>query len=155
ARHSQRTQGNAGPVPARLEYSNDAKRGVMTQYHDEEDPEQYRIDAALWRRILVHAKPFRRSIAGLISCGLILAGANVVVTRLTGAVVNDAISNQGNRLWSYAVLYLAMVFIMAVLVMQFINLAGELATGVAYNLRSAGFAHLQRLSFSYYDHRPV
>jgi ATP-binding cassette, subfamily B, bacterial len=127
----------------------------MTNYHDEEDPEQYRVDAALWRRILVHAKPFRRSIAGLISCGAILAAANVGLPLLTGAVINDAMSNQGHRLWPYAVLYLSVVIFMAVLVMQFINLAGALATGVAYNLRSAGFAHLQRLSFSYYDHRPV
>ncbi len=127
----------------------------MTAYHEEEDPEQYRVDPALWRRILVHAKPFKAWIAELVACGVILAAANVTLTKATGAVINNAISEGGNRVWLYSTLYLLVVAFMALLVQHFIRLAGGLATGVAYNLRSAAFAHLQRLSFSYYDQRPV
>jgi len=127
----------------------------VTSFHEEEDPEQYRVDAALWRRILVHAKPFRSSIAGLVACGVILAAANVTLPRVTGAVINNAIVEGGSRLWSYMVLYVSLVMFMALLVQRFIRLAGELATGVAYNLRRTAFEHLQKLSFSYYDRRPV
>jgi ATP-binding cassette subfamily B protein len=124
-------------------------------YHEEEDPQQYRVDTALWSRILVHAKPFKLSMIGLVVIGVILAVANVALPRLTGAVVDNAIFEQGNRIWLYAAVYLLILGFMSALVSGFIRLAGEVATGVAYNLRRITFAHLQELSFSYYDHRPV
>jgi ATP-binding cassette subfamily B protein len=127
----------------------------VTTYHEEEDPQHYRVDAALWRRILVHAKPFSLSLLGLVLIGVILAAAHVELPRLTGAVIDNAIFEGGNRIWSHAGLYLLIVVFMSLLVSGFIRLAGEVATGVAYNLRRTAFAHLQELSFSYYDHRPV
>jgi ATP-binding cassette subfamily B protein len=42
-----------------------------------------------------------------------------------------------------------------VAVLSFIFLAGKIRTHVGYDIRSDGFANLQRLSFSYYDRRPV
>jgi ATP-binding cassette subfamily B protein len=127
----------------------------VTNYHDEEDPQHHRVDAALWRRILVHAKPFTGATAGLVLIGIVLAATHVALPWITGAVINNAIFERGNRLWLYAVLYVSIVVFMACLVQCFIRLAGTLATGVAYNLRRAAFAHLQQLSFSYYDNRPA
>ncbi len=37
----------------------------------------------------------------------------------------------------------------------FIFTANKIRTFVCHDIRRAGFANLQRLSFSYYDHRPV
>jgi ATP-binding cassette subfamily B protein len=127
----------------------------VTAYHEEEDPEHYRVDPVLWRRILVYARPYKRSLLGLVLSGMSLAAVHVVLPRVTGAVIDNAISAGGDRIWIYAADYFLLVSIMGVLVKAFIGLAGIVATGVAYDLRRAAFARLQELSFSYYDHRPV
>jgi ATP-binding cassette subfamily B protein len=127
----------------------------MTAYHEEEDPEHYRVNAVLWRRILVHASPYKSSLAGLALVGTILAVINVALPRVTGAVIDNALYAGGDRISTYAAMYLVLVLAIGLLVKVFIDLAGVVATGVAYDLRRAAFAHLQELSFSYYDHRPV
>jgi ATP-binding cassette subfamily B protein len=127
----------------------------MTTYHEEEDPVHRRLDVALWRRMLVFARPYRSPLAGLGISGLIVAAFDVLLPRVTGAVIDNAITGGGRRIWMYAVAYLVLVLVLGFVVRLFIKLAGIVATGVAYDLRRAAFSHLQGLSFSYYDHRPV
>src|SRR5438874_13781342 len=84
-----------------------------------------------------------------------IAASQLVRPCVPGAVIDNAISRGVDRIWIYAAEYFLLVLAMRVMVKQFIDLAGVVATGVAYDLRRAAFAHLQELSFSYYDHRPV
>jgi ATP-binding cassette subfamily B protein len=126
----------------------------MSSYYEEDVPTDNRIDTVLWGRILAHARPYRRSLAGLAFAGMIVAACDVALPRLTGAIIDNAVAH-GSHLWTYGVLYLAIGIFMASMVRQFIRLAGVAATGVAYDLRRSAFAKLQELSFSYYDHRPV
>ena len=127
----------------------------MSTYHEDDDPAHSRFDAALWRRILVHASPYRRQLAGLALSGLIVASFDVLLPRVTGAVIDNAMTAGGDRIGMYAALYLLLVALLAFMVWLLIRLAGIVATGVAYDLRRAAFSRLQELSFSYYDHRPV
>jgi ATP-binding cassette, subfamily B, bacterial len=126
----------------------------MSSYYEEDVPAHNRIDTELWRRILAHARPYRRPLAGLAVSGMIVAACDVALPRVTGAIIDNAVAHGGN-LWLLGFLYFAIGVFMAVMVRQFIRLAGISATGVAYDLRRSAFAKLQELSFSYYDHRPV
>ena len=126
----------------------------MSAYYEEDDPTDSRIDTALWRRILAHARPYRRPLAGLACTGMVVAACDVMLPRLTGAIIDDAVTG-ASRTWIYGLLYLAIGIFMAFMVRLFIRLAGVAATGIAYDLRRVAFAKLQELSFSYYDHRPV
>jgi ATP-binding cassette subfamily B protein len=126
----------------------------MSSYYEEDVPTHNRIDTKLWRRILAHARPYRRSLVGLAVAGMIVAACDVALPRVTGAIIDNAVSH-GGHIWAYGLLYLAIGVFMSSMVRQFIRLAGVAATGVAYDLRRSAFAKLQELSFSYYDHRPV
>jgi ATP-binding cassette subfamily B protein len=105
--------------------------------------------------MLAHARPYRGSLAGLAFAGLIVAACDVFQPRITGAVIDNAITGAGERIWIYGGLYLGFVAVRALVVWLFIVLAGVAATGVAYDLRRAAFSRLQDLSFSFYDHRPA
>jgi ATP-binding cassette subfamily B protein len=126
----------------------------MSSYYEEDVPTHNRIDTELWRRILAHARPYRRSLSGLALAGMTVAACDVALPRVTGAIIDNAVSH-GSHIWAYGLLYLAIGVFMASMVRQFIRMAGVAATGVAYDLRRSAFAKLQELSFSYYDHRPV
>lgn len=127
----------------------------MNAYHEEDEPLHKQLDVALWRRMVVHAQPYRRSLALLALAGLIVAVCDVLLPRFSGAVVDSAISGRRDGVWLYAALYLGTVSLLAGMVWFFIGQAGIAATGVAYDLRRKAFGKLQDLSFSFYDHRPV
>jgi ATP-binding cassette subfamily B protein len=127
----------------------------MTAYTDDEDITIRRLDVSLWRRILSYARPYRRPLTGMSVAGMALAVCDVLLTRIPGAVIDDAIARGGENIWFYAGSYAALSVTMSVLVCIFIVLAGRTVTGVAYDLRRTAFARLQELSFSFYDNRPV
>ena len=127
----------------------------MTSFEDDEQVYEGSLDMSLWRRVLVRARPYRRPLGGLALAGMVVAGADVLLPQITGAVIDDAITGGGERVWMFGGMSLGLVVIMAFMVWVFIVLAGAAATGVAYDLRRAAFSRLQELSFSFYDRRPV
>ena len=127
----------------------------MSSYHDDDNAPESRLDLGLWRQMLDHARPYRRSLTGLALAGLVVAAIDVLLPRVTGAVIDDAITGGGERIWIYGGVYVGLVVTMSLMIWVFIVFAGVAATGVAYDLRRSAFAQLQRLSFSFYDHRPV
>lgn len=127
----------------------------MTSFEDDEQVYEGSLDMSLWRRVLVRVRPYRRPLGGLALAGMVVAGADVLLPQITGAVIDDAITGGGERVWMFGGMYLGLVVTMAFMVWVFIVLAGAAATGVAYDLRRAAFSRLQELSFSFYDRRPV
>jgi ATP-binding cassette subfamily B protein len=124
------------------------------ELHEEEF--KSRIDPALWRRILAHARPYRGWLAAMGILGIVMAAGDVILPRVTGLIIDEAMHGGGatavrTRVWQY----LAVVTGMGILVWAFIVVAGRIATGVAYDMRRRAFAHLQELSFSFYDRKPV
>jgi ATP-binding cassette, subfamily B, bacterial len=114
------------------------------------------LDWSLWRRLLTHVRPYRRQVAALIGSGLLLAGVDIALPLITGALVDRA--TLGARAGDLAGLWWAyggLLLLFAVLIWVLIVLAGRLASGVGHDLRQAGFARLQQLSFAYFDRRPV
>lgn len=120
--------------------------------------EDYRgeLDLNLWKRILAHAWPYRLSLLTLMVSGLLVAAIDTMFPIVTAWLVDEAIERGvTSRLWWFGGLYCILFAGLATFVFLFIVFAGQVATGVAYDLRTKGFAKLQELSFAYYDVRPV
>lgn len=124
--------------------------------HWDDDTYRGRLDLALWRRIAGHARPYARALAGLALSGFVIAVVDILFPMVTARVIDEA-SRHGltPRLYAAGVAYVALILTFSGFVLWFIRLAGRLATGVAYDLRTAAFSRLQDLSFSYFDVRPV
>lgn len=113
-----------------------------------------RIDWSLWRRILANMRPYPVQIAVMALSGILLAASEITLPLLTAAIVDEAIAGESSTaMWWYAMAYLAILFFFAGVVWVFINTAGRLATGVAFDVRARSFARLQTLPFAYFDRR--
>ncbi len=123
-------------------------------YQEDDDVQSAGLNAALWRPMLAYARPYWRSFVGLGLAGMAVALCDVLLPRVTGVVIDSAVSGAG-RIGLYGAFYAGLILLLAFMVWLFIVMAGVTATGVAYDLRRLAFARLQQLSFSFYDHRPV
>src|SRR5213075_1274682 len=57
--------------------------------------------------------------------------------------------------FKYGFLYFADIAVLATCILIFIVVAGRITTGVSYDIRTAAFAKLQELPFSFYDKKAV
>ncbi len=120
---------------------------------DKVDPS---LDFALWAWVLRFARPYRRALIWLALAGIVLAIADVCLPLITKWIIDDATTPEGGgRILALSLLYLGLVGVISGMIWIFIIFAGRAATGMAYDIRRAAFAHLQALSFSFYDERPV
>lgn len=114
------------------------------------------VQLHLWRKLFSFTRPYRREVCWLIICGIGTAVLEAAFPLITREVIDDiAVSGMDTNLWFYGGLYLVVVLLLGACTWGFIYLAGKIRTHVGHDIRRAGFANLQRLSFSYYDHRPV
>ncbi|MCB9463842.1 MAG: ABC transporter ATP-binding protein [Candidatus Eisenbacteria bacterium] len=127
----------------------------MSQEWFEDDARADRIDTQLWRRILSHARPYRRPLWAMAISGLVIALVDVALPWVTGRIVDDATVGGGTELFRWIGIYIALATLFAFVVYFFIEQAGRISTGFAYDVRKKGFRKLQELSFSFYDKRPV
>ncbi len=123
---------------------------------NEEDPFHPKIDWALWRKVLVFAKPYRRHLLILSLLGALTAGCDILLPWLTGRVI-DLIKLDGVNapVFRYGFAYLGIVSVLVAGIWTFIIVAGRITTGVSYDIRTAAFAKLQELPFSFYDKKAV
>ena len=128
----------------------------MTGRQPLEDTYQRRFDFAVWRRLFAFTGPYRRTLSALVAYAVGTAAVDAMFPLLTRRVVDDVLANGGDvRPLPYVVAYLALTIALSLFVRGFINRAGKIRTYVSHDIREAGFANLQRLSFSFFDRRPV
>lgn len=128
----------------------------MATDHLMDEEYQGRFDSTVWRRLLSHAAPYKRQLMGLTFFGAYLAVVETLLPYLTGTMIDVARKHGlSDSLYTYGGIYFALLVTFAAAIWAFIVWAGQTATGVAYDLRQAGFKRLQELSFSYYDKRPT
>lgn len=115
-----------------------------------------RMRLHLWRKLFAYTRPYRRVLVMLGFFATLTALMDVSFPLITRAVI-DAVDAHGAavNLWPYAVAYIAATTVLSVSVGCFVWAGGYMRTHIGHDIRRDGFENLQRLSFSFYDHRPV
>lgn len=115
-----------------------------------------KFDWSLWRRIMRHTRPHRRSLRTMLLSGVLLAVIETLLPLSNAWLIDKAVAgNVGAAFWWLASVYFVLATSFSVVVWWFIRAAGRLSTGVGYDLREQCFSSLQDLSFSYFDTRPT
>ncbi len=115
-----------------------------------------RMRLGLWKKLFSYTRPYRRELALLGFFAITTAAMDVIFPLITRGVI-DAIAAHGLRtnLVPFALQYMACTLVTAFSVGCFIWAGGKVRTHISHDIRRDGFENLQRLSFSFYDHRPV
>ncbi len=111
---------------------------------------------ALWRKLFAYALPYRRELIRLCVFAVTTAAAEVAFPLITRAVVDEVgARGAGAHLLPYLAAYAACTAALAGSIASFIWAGGKIRTYVSHDIRRAAFENLQRLSFEFFDHRPV
>jgi ATP-binding cassette, subfamily B, bacterial len=121
----------------------------------DDDDRPRRFDAATWRRLLRHARPYRPQALWMVILGLVVATADTAIPLVTAALIDEATAGTQADLTPWLASYAVALSAIAFSVWGFIAFGGTISTGVAHDLRRAAFARLQELPFAYFDTRPV
>ncbi len=114
------------------------------------------LDWGVWRRFLHYAGMFRREFALLAGCLAGLALLENLTPLLTSYAIDHFIqAGTGEGILPYSLVYFTVVVLQAVIIRFFLYYAGRIETGLNFQIRQAGFDHLQELSFAYFDRTPV
>ncbi|NLB90439.1 MAG: ABC transporter ATP-binding protein, partial [Clostridiales bacterium] len=115
-----------------------------------------KIDYSLWRKILVHAKPYYPKLGLIVLFMGLSALLDVIFPLLTRHAIDHFIGlNTTEGLGGFIVLFSAVALLQGVAIYLFLYYCGQVEAGVCYLIRKAGYQKLQELSFSYYDTMPV
>jgi ABC-type multidrug transport system fused ATPase/permease subunit len=106
-----------------------------------------------FRRLLGFLRPYRGQVIASTLLAVFAQAAGLTVPYLTGQVIDtvSSASHSDRRLFTYAALVVAAGVVKGVLMLFRRWLAGRLSLSVEYDLRNAMYAHLQRLSFGFFD----
>ncbi len=135
----------------------------MDNYDDEnfddgfdDDALAARMNLDLWKKLFGYAKRYPKDLTWLGVFAFTTACAEVSYPLITKGVV-DEVSELGAdaSLMPWILAYLVCTLGIAVSIGGFIWMGGKIRTHVSHDIRKDGFANLQRLSFSFYDYRPV
>lgn len=124
------------------------------RFEEEEYTSQF--NGGTLRRILGAVVPHWKRVAGFLTAIACVSIIEAYITYLGKRIVDEAIIPRDHEaLIGLLKVYGGVVILFAVLVFVFIYLAGMLGQQVRYDLRKKVFEHLQELSFSYFDNKPV
>lgn len=125
----------------------------------DEDKLSKRFNVDLWKKLFVYASRYPRDLKWLAATAFTTALCEVTYPLLTKGVIDSVQASMklgvSSDLLFWGFGYLFCTVILALSVGIFIWRAGSIRTSVAHDIRRDGFENLQRLSFSYFDYRPV
>ena len=124
------------------------------------DQPQSGVNLQLWKQLFAYARQYPKELRLLGLFGFTTALMEVAFPLITKGVIDDVDQwlNQGGPeldLWYWGGWYLLCTLIICFSIGGFIWMAGKIRTHIAHDIRRDGFENLQRLSFSFFDHRPV
>jgi len=136
---------------------------AMDSYDDENFDDGFddealasRMNVNLWKKLFSYARQYPRDLACLGGFAFVTACAEVTYPLITKGVVDSvALDGVDTVLTPWILGYLACTVAIALSIGGFIWMGGKIRTHVSHDIRRDGFANLQRLSFSFYDYRPV
>lgn len=128
----------------------------MNDVRFEEEEFSSQINGGTVFRLIKQLRPYWRAVAVFLACAFGVSLLEAYFTLLTKQIVDDGIiANNPDILLGLVMQWVVLMLFFAAMVFTFIYVCGILGQRVQYDLRKRMFNHLQRLSFSYYDHKPV
>ncbi|KPL22692.1 MAG: ABC transporter [Anaerolineae bacterium SM23_84] len=128
----------------------------MADYFEEETKEEVQVNLDTMARILAHARPHWRWLAGFLVTVAIVSVLDSVYTYLRKQIVDQVVVAGNQTVFGQALAaYALTIVVQAAGVFGFIYLAGVLGQRIQYDLRQAMFDHLQELSYAYFNRTPV
>jgi len=107
---------------------------------------------AIFRRLMGYCRPYRRKLISTTLLAMVAQGAALTIPALTGHVIDDALKPQDHHALYVLVLLIVVAGVVRFGLMILRRLyAGQISLDVEYDLRMAMYAHLQRLSYGFYD----
>ncbi len=135
----------------------------MDHYDDEnyddgfdEEALAARMNLDLWKKLFAYVREYPRDLTLLGTFAFTTACADITFPLITRAVVDDVSAHGADATlvpWMFA--YVLCAATLALSIGGFIWMGGKIRTHVSHDIRRDGFRNLQRLSFSFYDYRPV
>ncbi|MCZ6855555.1 MAG: ABC transporter ATP-binding protein [Gammaproteobacteria bacterium] len=114
------------------------------------------LNLALWTKLFAYVRKYPRYLTWLAVFAVLTAVMDVSYPLITRGVI-DAVAADGMSavLWPYMVAYMGATLVITFAIGGFIWMGGKIRTHVSHDIRRDGFENLQKLSFSFYDYRPV
>lgn len=115
-----------------------------------------KVQLGLWKRLFGYALVYKKELAFLLVAAIATAAVEVSYSLFAKWVVDDVQENGMDAsfgLWGG--LYLLCNLIVALAIGGFEWIAGRVSCYVSHDIRFDAFVNLQKLSFSYFDRRPV
>ena len=126
----------------------------MAAYEEQEYDKPFSIK--VWGKMLPFFKPYRKYFAVTLGMNIFLAGIDVVVPLFQSFAIDHFITADSLAgLTAFALVYAAVIVLQTVCVYFSVRAATTIEMNVGKDLKWAQFAHLQTLSFSYYNTTPV
>jgi ATP-binding cassette subfamily B protein len=123
-------------------------------FEEEEFSSQFNGGTLL--RILYQLRPHLRFVLAFVTAVAVVSFLGSLFTYVTRLIIDEGIlARDLDRLNELIILYGLLIAVQAAGVFIFIYCAGVLGEYIRYELRKKLFAHLQKLSLSYYDRTPV
>ena len=122
----------------------------------EEEEFSTQLNGGTVRRLLGQLAPYKGRVALFLACSFGVSALEAYFTRISGWIVDNGVkAADHDALLGLVLQYGLLMIVFAGMVFTFIYTCGILGQRVQYDLRKRMFEHLQRLSFSYYDRKPV
>lgn len=129
---------------------------MSEELHFEEEEFTSKFNGGTLLRIVSQLRPHWRWVVGFLISIAIVSGLESYFTYLTKRMVDEGIIAQNREMLTSIVMqYGLLMLVQIVFVFLFIYMCGIMGHIVQYEMRQKLFAHLQTLSFSYYDRTPV
>lgn len=117
------------------------------------------INTDLWKKLFAYARRYPRELWLLAFFAVVTALMEVAYPLLTKGVIDEVeaamAAGRDADLWFWGGAYMVCTLIITFAIGGFIRIAGRIRTHIAHDIREDGFANLQRLSFDFFDYRPV
>ena len=129
----------------------------MSNPHELEEEEfSTQFNGRTLQRILVQTKPHWRLLVGFVALIAMAAFLDSLFTYMSKLLIdNGIVARDRDAAVRIITIYGALVVVQAGTVFGFIYMTGLLGERIRYDLRKQIFAHLQKLSLSYYNRTPV
>src|SRR5256885_1998057 len=105
----------------------------------EEDVFTGRLDLALWRKILVFARPYRKLLIALVALAGLVACFDISFPLIVGSIIDGLYRREATgadpHLGLRLALYAALITSFAISIWGFIIICGKITVGVSHDIR--------------------